>query len=282
MNEPTPQIVAGRAPTTLNVSSHLSRNGHTSRSRSHATGHRIPSASTVWGGGRGDEGEDGMTTLRIPRPRLIQRAYSHRLRELALATVIIAATVASFARPASAFLCSHAEWCDVTKPQCQCEGIGSVCGAGETDLCGNAISASCGTCGAGSCCRFISPEFSCLIDEASCPTNYQCGSFTTTCGNTLDCGTCGPGSTCQNHQCVACTPTVTCASTGATCGSVFDSTCNTQQFCGTCPQGQFCTVAQTCQPLPVVPATPHRALPLVAILLGALGVAFASRRTFRS
>jgi hypothetical protein len=114
-----------------------------------------------------------------------------------------------------------------------------------------------GTCSTGVCCDVGGL---CQDDPTpgGCGTRF-CGTFNDTCFNTIACGACtDPAKVCTGVSCcfpgqeevhtgggpVCCTPTKTCASQGATCGSASDGCLSI--FCGSCGTGQSCLNNQCC------------------------------------
>jgi hypothetical protein len=81
---------------------------------------------------------------------------------------------------------------------------------------------------------------------------------------------------------LCCTPTTTCASANAVCGTIDDG-CGFPLVCGSCQEGLICAASpagRACVKPANVPAIPHPQIGLIglALVLGALGMGLSLRR----
>jgi len=155
-----------------------------------------------------------------------------------------------------------------------CAGLGMNCGSvSNTDNCGAARTASCGTCTGGEVCGSGAAANVCCTpetDAAFCASGaLDCGTVTwtdncgaprsTNCGGSCPAGqSCGGGGVANVCACVPETDAAFCASGGLDCGTVtWTDNCGTPRSTncgGTCPAGESCggigtpNVCGTCTP----------------------------------
>ncbi|MGZ6067457.1 MAG: hypothetical protein ACXWVM_33965 [Polyangiales bacterium] len=128
-----------------------------------------------------------------------------------------------------------------------CADTGAKCGQ-MADGCGG-LTASCGTCPAGTTCGGSGTPGVCggptCTPKTCTDFGYTCGLAGDGCGGTIDCGTCTvAGETCGGGGVAGkcggpkCTPQ-TCSATGTTCGWAGDG-CGGKTYCGDCIAPDIC------------------------------------------